>query len=43
MQIIEDICKHAAQGVAEEDALAKALVEQSNDFSEKGAKVYAQA
>ncbi len=44
VKIIEDVRKYAAeQGIAEEEALAKGMVEKSEEFAEKGAEVYAKA
>lgn len=42
MKITEDVRKYAAeQGVSEKDALAKGMAEKSEEFVEKGAKIYA--
>ncbi len=44
MKNTEDVRKYAAaQGVAEEEALAKGMEEKSKEFVEKGAEVYAKA
>ncbi len=42
MKITEDVRKYAAeQGIGEEDALAKGMAEKSREFTERGAKIYA--
>ncbi len=44
MKITEDVRKYAAeQGIAEEEALQKGLAEKSEEFTEKGREVYANA
>ena len=44
MKITEDVRKYAAeQGVAEDEALQRGMVEKSREFVEKGAEVYARA
>jgi phosphomethylpyrimidine synthase len=42
MKITEDVRKYAAeQGIAEEEAIAKGMAGKSEEFVEKGAKIYA--
>jgi phosphomethylpyrimidine synthase len=42
MKITEDVRKYAAeQGLAEEEALAKGMVEKSEEFAERGSEIYA--
>ena len=44
MKISEDVRQYAAeQGIAEEEALAKGLEEESKEFAEAGAEVYVPA
>ena len=44
MKNTEDVRKYAAeQGVAEEEVLARGMVQKSKEFVEKGAEVYAKA
>ena len=44
VKITEDVRKYAAdQGIAEEEALQKGTAAKSEEFTESGAEVYAQA
>jgi phosphomethylpyrimidine synthase len=44
MKITEDVRKYAAeQAISEEEALAKGMAENSKEFVESGAEVYANA
>ncbi len=44
MKITEDVRKYAAeQGISENEALKKGLKEKAEQFTEKGAEIYAKA